>query len=79
MKYKAELNLVRNQNVDITNFEDKINTFKEGFARNYDLASRKFKTAIEEIDKTISHLQKTKMHCCLQRIIFAWRIIRQMI
>ncbi len=60
MKYKAELNLVRNQNVDITNFEDKINTFKEGFARNYDLASRKFKTAIEEIDKTISHLQKTK-------------------
>lgn len=60
MKYKAELNLVRNQNVDITNFEDKINTFKEGFARNYDLASRKFKTAIDEIDKTISHLQKTK-------------------
>jgi hypothetical protein len=46
--------------VDITNFEEKINTFKEGFARNYDLASRKFKTAIDEIDKTISHLQKTK-------------------
>lgn len=60
MKYKAELNLIRNQNVDITNFEDKINTFKEGFARNYDLASRKFKTAIDEIDKTITHLQKTK-------------------
>jgi hypothetical protein len=60
MQYKAELNLIRNQNVDITNFEDKINTFKEGFARNYDLASRKFKTAIEEIDKTIIHLQKTK-------------------
>ena len=60
MKYKAELALVRNQNIDITNFEDNINKFKEGFARNYDLASRKFKTAIEEIDKTIDHLQKTK-------------------
>ncbi len=60
MKYKAELNLMRNQNIDITNFEEKINAFKEGFARNYDLASRKFKTAIDEIDKTINHLQKTK-------------------
>ncbi|WP_452223505.1 DUF2130 domain-containing protein [Lacinutrix chionoecetis] len=60
MQYKAELNLIRNQNVDITNFEEKISVFKEGFARNYDLASRKFKTAIDEIDKTISHLQKTK-------------------
>lgn len=60
MQYKAELSLIRSQNVDITNFEDKINTFKEGFAKNYELASRKFKTAIDEIDKTISHLQKTK-------------------
>ena len=60
MKYKAELALVRNQNIDITNFEEKINQFKEGFARNYDLASRKFQTAIDEIDKTIIHLQKTK-------------------
>ena len=60
MEYKAELSLIRSQNVDITNFEEKINTFKEGFARNYDLASRKFKTAIDEIDKTINHLQKTK-------------------
>ena len=60
LKYKAELNLIRSQNIDITNFEDKINTFKEGFARNYELASRKFKTAIDEIDKTITHLQKTK-------------------
>ncbi|CAM3482969.1 DUF2130 domain-containing protein [Aequorivita lipolytica] len=60
MQYKTELNLIRNQNVDITNFEDKINTFKDGFARNYDLASRQFKTAIEEIDKTMDHLQKTK-------------------
>lgn len=60
LKYKAELALVRNQNIDITNFEENINTFKEGFAKNYELASRKFKTAIEEIDKTIDHLQKTK-------------------
>ena len=60
MKYKAELALIRNQNIDITNFEDNINSFKEGFARNYELASRKFKTAIDEIDKTIDHLQKTK-------------------
>jgi len=60
MEYKAELNLMKNQNMDITNFEEKINTFKTGFAKNYDLASRKFKTAIDEIDKTISHLQKTK-------------------
>lgn len=60
MAYKTELNLMRNQNIDITNFEEKINAFKTGFARNYDLASRKFKTAIDEIDKTITHLQKTK-------------------
>lgn len=60
MKYKAELNLIRSQNIDITNFEENINIFKQGFAKNYDLASRQFKTAIEEIDKTIDHLQKTK-------------------
>lgn len=60
LKYKQELNLIRNQNVDITNFEEKIDAFRKGFAYNYDLASRKFKTAIDEIDKTISHLQKTK-------------------
>lgn len=60
LKYKAELTLVKSQNIDITNFEENINKFKEGFAKNYDLASRKFKTAIEEIDKTIDHLQKTK-------------------
>jgi len=60
LKYKAELALVKSQSIDITNFEDKMTTFKEGFARNYDLASRKFKEAIDEIDKTISHLQKTK-------------------
>lgn len=60
LKYKQELNLMRNQNVDITNFEEKIDAFRKGFAYNYDLASRKFTTAIEEIDKTISHLNKTK-------------------
>ena len=60
MEYKAELNLIKNQNIDITNFEEKINVFKTGFARNYDLASRQFSKAIEEIDKTITHLNKTK-------------------
>ena len=60
LKYKAELELVKNQNIDITNFEETVNSFKEGFSRNYDLASRKFKTAIDEIDKTIDHLKKTK-------------------
>lgn len=60
MQYKAELSLIRNQNIDITNFEDNINKFKEGFAKNYELASKKFKTAIDEIDKTIDHLYKTK-------------------
>ena len=60
MEYKRELTMIRNQNIDITNFEEKLNTFKDGFARNYELASRKFKTAIDEIDKTIIHLQKTK-------------------
>ena len=60
LEYKRELTIVRNQNIDITNFEDKMNDFKAGFARNYDLASRQFKIAIDEIDKTMSHLQKTK-------------------
>lgn len=60
MQYKSELALVRSQNIDITNFEEKMNKFKEGFARNYDLASRKFKDAIDGIDKTIKELQKTK-------------------
>ena len=60
LKYKSELALVKTQSIDITNFENELETFKSGFARNYDLASRKFKTAIEEIDKTIDHLQKTK-------------------
>lgn len=60
MKAKAELALVKSQNIDITNFEENISAFKLGFAKNYDLASRQFKTAIEEIDKTIDHLQKTK-------------------
>lgn len=60
MQYKAELALVKSQNIDITNFEEKMNKFKEGFSRNYDLASRKFKEAIDGIDKTIKELEKTK-------------------
>lgn len=60
LKYKSELALVKAQNIDITNFESELDAFKTGFARNYELASKKFKTAIEEIDKTIDHLQKTK-------------------
>ena len=60
LKYKAELAVVKAQNVDITNFENELDEFRSGFARNYELASKKFKTAISEIDKTIDHLQKTK-------------------
>lgn len=60
LQYKSELALVRAQNIDITNFEDELEQFKAGFGRNFDLASRRFQTAIEEIDKSISHLQKTK-------------------
>lgn len=60
LQYKQELAVIRNQNIDISNFEAEMNEFKEKFSRNYELASKKFKTAIEEIDKTIEHLQKTK-------------------
>lgn len=60
LQYKTELAEVRNQNIDIANFENSMEDFKTKFARNYDLASRKFQTAIDEIDKTIDHLQKTK-------------------
>ncbi|MBK0347329.1 DUF2130 domain-containing protein [Aerococcaceae bacterium zg-ZJ1578] len=60
LQYKQEIALMREQNIDIANFEDDLNVFKQAFAKNYELASRKFKTAIDEIDKTISHLEKTK-------------------
>ncbi|MFL4271043.1 DUF2130 domain-containing protein, partial [Pseudomonas aeruginosa] len=60
LKYKLELALVKAQNIDITNFETQLDTFKTAFAKNYDLASRRFQTAIDEIDKSIDHLQKTK-------------------
>ena len=60
MEYKAELALVKSQSIDVTDFEEKLDTFKTGFARNYELAGKKFQTAIDEIDKSISHLQKTK-------------------
>lgn len=60
LAYKQELELVRQQNIDVTEFEEKLLGFLEGFNRNYDLASRKFQTAIDEIDTTIKHLQKVK-------------------
>ena len=60
LETRRELETIRSQNVDITNFEDSVNAFKADFARNVELAGKKFKTAIEEIDKTIEHLQKTK-------------------
>lgn len=60
LKYKSELALVKAQSIDITNFENELDTFKNAFAKNYDLASRRFQTAVEEIDKSIDHLQKTK-------------------
>lgn len=60
LKYKKELALVKAQNIDITNFETELDSFKTGFHKNYELAAVKFKTAIDEIDKTIIHLQKTK-------------------
>jgi len=60
LKYKSELALVRAQNIDITNFEGELETFKTAFAKNYDLASDRFQTAVDEIDKSILHLQKTK-------------------
>ena len=60
LQYKNELMEVRNQNIDITHFEESMNDFKIKFSKNYELASKKFNTAIDEIDKTITHLQKTK-------------------
>ncbi len=60
LEYKRQLKVIQEQNIDISNFEDNINSFKEAFGRNYRIASDKFKKAIEEIDKTIDHLQKTK-------------------
>lgn len=60
MKYKTELALVKSQNIDITNFENELETFKSAFSRNYELASNHFQKAIDEIDKSIEHLQKTK-------------------
>jgi hypothetical protein len=60
LKYKSELALIRGQNIDVTNFETELETFKSAFSKNFELASRKFSTAIDEIDKSINHLQKTK-------------------
>ena len=60
LKYKTELAQVKEQNIDVTNFETELDTFKAAFGKNFELASKKFSTAIDEIDKSISHLQKTK-------------------
>jgi hypothetical protein len=60
LKYKSELALVKAQTIDVTNFETELESFKTAFAKNYDLASRRFQTAIDEIDKSIDHLQKTR-------------------
>ena len=60
LQYKSELALVKNQNIDITNFENELDSFKSAFGKNYELASKRFQTAIDEIDKSIDHLQKTK-------------------
>lgn len=60
LEYRTQLTQMQNQNIDITNFENEMNDFKEKFGRNYRLASERFQKAIEEIDKTIDHLQKTK-------------------
>jgi len=60
LKYKTELAQVKEQNIDVTNFETELDTFKVAFGKNFELASKKFSTAIDEIDKSISHLQKTK-------------------
>ncbi len=60
LEYKKELDLIKNQNIDITNFENEMDDFREKFGRNYRIASEKFKTAIDEIDKSITHLQKIK-------------------
>ena len=71
MEYKEELALVRQQNIDITNFENEMEDFKAKFGRNYRLASEKFRKAIDEIDKTIDHLLKTKDALLGSEIIFA--------
>jgi hypothetical protein len=60
LQYKTELALVKAQNIDVSNFEDRLISFQTAFARNYGLASKQFQTAIEQIDKSIDHLQKTK-------------------
>ena len=60
LEFKNELALVKAQNIDITNFENDLEVFKAGFSKNYDVASKRFETAITEIDKSILHLQKTK-------------------
>lgn len=77
LEYKRELAMAKAQQVDLTNFENNINEFKNAFSKNYQLASKKFNIAIEEIDKTIDHLQKTRMLCCHRKTIFVLQITRR--
>jgi hypothetical protein len=60
LEYKAELSVIKSQNIDVTNFENQLNDFRDGFGRNFRLASEKFKTAIDHIDESIKQLEKTK-------------------
>lgn len=76
LKYRQELEIARSQQIDVLNFEKNMNEFKDKFAYNYQLASKKFKTAIEEIDKTIDHLQKTKEALLLLENTCAWPTTR---
>ena len=77
LTYKSELALIREQNIDVTNFESKLEDFKTAFGKNYELASRKFSTAIDEIDKSINHLQKRRMRCLVRIEIFALPTIKR--
>jgi hypothetical protein len=61
MQYKSELALVKAQNIDVTNFENELDSFKLSFGKNFEIASKRFHTAIEEIDKSIKHLENTKI------------------
>lgn len=69
LRYKAELAQMKAQNIDITNFEEQLDGFKTAFGKNYDLASKRFHTAIAEIDKSIDHLQKPRMPCSAPTVI----------
>ena len=77
LTYKSELALIREQNIDVTNFESQLEDFKTAFGKNYELASRKFSTAIDEIDKSINHLKKRRMRCSVRIEIFVLLTIKR--